>query len=172
MKNLFYSLLKYGLIIWILALYSYNSIFTFENDSVIRKVFVKKIEKGEYSTNIFNYFNPYDRKISVSEEKIAAIFAESDTDGFDKIKENDSVWVELYCLESNSWSDFLLMSFNFNYELFSIPDQTDKSLTQSDLIFTSSFWVHVFIALSISIALFYGYIKKMRSRKEKAIDKK
>lgn len=168
MKKLLSSIVIYGIIAWIIALFSYNSIFTVDNDSVIRKVHVEKIEKGEYSTNIFNYFNPYDRKITVSDQKIAAIFAQSDIKGFDQIKEKDSVWVELYCLESNSWLDFLLMSFNFNYELFAIPNQNDTTLTESDLIFTSSFWFHVVIVLIIAIALFYAYIKKMKSRKAKA----
>lgn len=164
MKNLFYSFLKYGFFIWLIALLAYYSICS-HNQIVTRKVEIQKIEKGNYSTNLLNYFYPYDVKISVSDDKIGAIFATSDMKGFYQIKENDSLWVELYCLESNSWSDFFLMSFNFNYELFSIPNQADQSLEQDDLIFTSSFWVHVFFVCMILLALYYRYDRKRRSKK-------
>lgn len=164
MKINYSGIIKVILLIWFLALMGYNSIFTIAPDTVIRKVHVEKIEKGAFSTNIFNYFSPYDRKITVSDKHIGAIYAESDIEGFEKISVGDSAWVKLYCLESSSWGDFLLFRLNFNYELFSIPDQKDRNLTQDELIFTVDFWIHLAIVFLMFLGLIYALIKREKAK--------
>lgn len=167
-KNVLIVALRLLAILYFFGVLMWNTAFTgvYGPEFVTRKVLVEKVEEGEYTTDLFDYFSPYDRRITVDEEYITYIFASSDLSGFDQIKENDSVWVELVCEEASTWGDFFLFGRNFNYELWSLPNQNDPGL-EEDSLFTADFWIPVSVFGLIILMFLLSYLGLLQKPKEK-----
>jgi hypothetical protein len=147
----------FGIVIW-------NSMYTFISDRKHQKIQIENIEQGKYSPTFFDYFSPYDRRISIDNDLIGHIYAESDMKNFNTIKTGDSVWMEIRCVEASSWKGFFLFSFKFNYELMDLPDSTKETLENDSLKWTTNLLIGLPILLFVFGAFFYENIKKRRQQ--------
>jgi hypothetical protein len=151
-----------GIFFYLLATFVWNSYFTHIPDELTKKVQIESVEEGEFSPTIWDYFSPYDRKITTNITEMNAIFAESDMDNFELIQEGETVWVNVECVEASSWRDVFLFGLNFNYEITSIPDQNSE-LTDDSLTWTSDVWVLLGMLLLIPLGFIYSKFKKTKS---------
>jgi hypothetical protein len=127
-------------------------------DVITQKVIVTKIEKGSYFNSWYNIEGPFNRKITVTSPDISCIYA--NLNQFKKIKLQDSIWVNIYCLGAPSWFEVFTFGRKFNYVLNDIPKINPNEKNKDSIIWTSNTITAIIVICSILIGLMFKKRKK------------
>jgi hypothetical protein len=145
-------------VFYIASIIVWNTVYTNIPDKLLQNIEIEKIEKGDYSTSIF--FSSYDYRIKVKNKHINYLYVKSSKKNFDLLKEGNSYWIYIECLEAANWADFFTFNINFNYKIISIPKQTNNNFEEDSLIWTAELYVFIGFILILLIGLAFKYIKK------------
>ena len=148
------------IIIYLACVFLWNETRTDLKDVITQKVIVTKIEKGTYFNHWYNIEGPYNRKISVADSDISCIYANSNKNHFKKIKERDSIWVNIYCISAPSWFEVFTLSRKFNYVLNDIPKINPNEKNEDSIIWTRNTITVIIVICLILIGVMYEKRKK------------
>ncbi len=151
------------IIVYLTSVFWWNMTRTLWPDVITQKVIVTRIDKGSYFNSWYNLEGPYNRKITVAGPDISFIYANSNQNHFKKIKQQDAIWVNIYCIGAPSWFDVFTFGRKFNYVLINIPKTNPIEKDKDSIIWTTNTITAIVAVCSILIGLMFKNRKKIKS---------